>query len=399
MSGEAVLIPVIVFDSLAGIAGAVDAAVEARREQARQRAEAERERIQAWRRFQAQQANTQDEVQRRRESVRRAQQQLIQIGLQATHHRSGGDAAAQGFVGAARDSAERALLDQIRGEINALPADLLETEHLPFARLRSHLERLRHSEVTATELESLRRALHDSLHAHLQDLDNVEAQQRVLREQAQSLLTGILQAKSLSLSHAHLRELDDLQTQLLNTLVAGISPASLDIMRSRFLTVSAQVERSIAEDEMSDFMVERVTHHLREMGYTPIQPFNPKDQRARRDGEFALPDGDRLRVALQADLRMAFQLTHETHTVIEKTLTGEALEFFRTQEARWCRDMKELIKRLMKDGVPYQVQFEREVPESAIPLVVYETAEDLLEDENEEDAQRPRVERKERQFE
>jgi len=399
MSGEAVLIPAIVFDSLVGIAGAVDAALEARREQARQRAEAERERIQAWRRFQSQQANVQVQMQRRREAVRRAQEQLAQLGLQAAAIRSAGAPTAQGFVGASRGAAENALLAQIRSELEALPADLRENEQLPFARLRAHVERMRHSEVTAAELESVRRALHDSLQAHLRDMDNSDTQQRILQERAQSLLTDILQAKTLSLSQSHTRELENLEAQLLSTLDTGISPASLDVLSNRFHTINAGVERGVAEDAMSDFMVERVTHHLREMGYTPLQAFSPKGQRARRDAEFALPDGDRLRIALQPDLRMAFQLTHETHTVIEKTLSGEALEFFRQQETRWCRDMKELIKRLMKDGVPYQVQFEREVPESAIPLVVYETAEDLLEQDDEKDAQRPRVERKEQRFE
>lgn len=398
MSGEAVLIPAI-FDSLVGITGAVNAALDARRELARQQAEAERERIRAWRAFQTQQANVQEQVQRTGEAVRRAHDQLRHVGLQAirTHDASG--PSAQGFVGGSRQAASSVLLRQISSELDALPRDLLENEQLPFARLRSHLERMRLGEPTPSELESVRHALQDSLQAYLREIENVGTQQRVLQNHAQTLLTDIIQAKTLSLTESHTRELTNLQAQLLSALDAGVTPASLDVLRNRFTTINADVERTLAEDEMGDFMVERVTHHLQAMGYTPLQAFSAEGRRARRDAEFALPDGDRVRIALQPDLRMAFQLSHETHTVIEKTLSGDALNFFRQQEARWCRDMKELIKRLMKDGVPYHVQFEREVPESAIPLVVYETADELLEHDEDEDAQRPRDERKERQFE
>ena len=69
---------------------------------------------------------------------------------------------------------------------------------------------------------------------------------------------------------------------------------------------------------------------------------------------------------------------------------------FRQQEVRWCRDMKELIGRLIKDGVPYRVQFEREVPDKSIPVVVVESVDELL-DEKEGD-QRCHRGKRERQF-
>ena len=70
--------------------------------------------------------------------------------------------------------------------------------------------------------------------------------------------------------------------------------------------------------------------------------------------------------------------------MVEKTLSGEALSFFRQQEARWCRDMKELIRRLVKDGVPYQAQFEREMADESIPVVVMENVDELLDEEDED---------------
>jgi len=191
--------------------------------------------------------------------------------------------------------------------------------------------------------------------------------------------------------------LQRLQQKLMALLAdQQVSPAALDVIGNRFARLRDKVERTVAEDEMNDFLAERVTFHLNAMGYVTHSAFSDKQAGRRRDAEFYLPDGDRLRVALQADLKMGFQLSHETRTMFEKTLSGEALSFFRQQEARWCRDMKELIRRLIKDGVPYQVQFERDVPDESIPVVVMESVDELLDAQDEE--QRPHRRKRERHF-
>jgi hypothetical protein len=58
--------------------------------------------------------------------------------------------------------------------------------------------------------------------------------------------------------------------------------------------------------------------------------------------------------------------------------------------------MKELIRRLIKDGVPYQVQFERDVADESIAVVVMEGVDELLDEVGED--QRPQQRKKKRHF-
>jgi len=400
MSGEAVLVPLI-WESIAGVADAVEATVAARKEAARCKAEAQRERIQAWQDFQSRQQQTQAQLRLSREAVHQAQQQLLNSGLQQAVTRVHGDAVAEGFVKQGGElSGDRAagLMLHIDRQLASLPAELFNDERLPFVRLRSQLHRMqRASELTIDEVGDLADTLQRSFAAYVQRADQEAQQQGKQLAGAEQLLTKILEARELSMNDEDAEALQRLQQKLMALLAdQQVSPAALDVIGNRFARLRDKVERTVAEDEMNDFLAERVTFHLNAMGYVTHSAFSDKQAGRRRDAEFYLPDGDRLRVALQADLKMGFQLSHETRTMFEKTLSGEALSFFRQQEARWCRDMKELIRRLIKDGVPYQVQFERDVPDESIPVVVMESVDELLDAQDEE--QRPRRRKRGRHF-
>ncbi|MGD8931242.1 MAG: hypothetical protein PVI52_01640 [Chromatiales bacterium] len=396
MSGEVVLVPLI-WESFTGIASAVMAATEARKEVARQRAEQERQRIREWQDFQARQGEEQRRLRQLGEAMRQAQEQLMAMGLNNALARNDGGPAAQGYLEAA--TGEAAIwLERMAAQLDALPAELFTDEHLAFSRLRGQLNELRNAAPSVAEARSYYETLQRTVQEHQRQLDAELLQQQSLADAAQQLLTRILATRELTDDVAELAQLDRLQHKLITTLRDGqVTPAELDILTNRFAPLQTQIEQRAGTEGMNDLLVDRMTHHLNEMGYATLSAFTDRKQGRRRDAEFALPDGDRLRVALQPDLRMAFQLTHETHTMVEKTLTGEALEFFRQQEARWCRDMKELIRRLIKDGVPYEIQFAREMAAGSIPLVVMETVDDLLAEEEEE--ARWRDSRKERRFE
>jgi len=400
MSGEAVLVPLI-WESIAGVADAVEATVAARKEAARRKAEAQRERIQAWQDFQLRQHETQAQLRLSREAVYQARQRLINSGLQQATTRKHSGATAEGFIEqAGARSGERAagLKAHIDRQLASLPAELFNDERLPFARLRSQLQRMQQvSALTIEEVDALASTLQRSFDDYVQRADQQVEQQGKQLAEAEQLLTRILEARELSMDDEDDAVLQRLQQKLMALLAEQlVSPAALDVISNRFSQLRDRFERTVAEDEMNDFLAERVTHHLNAMGYATRSAFTDKQAGSRRDAEFALPDGDRLRVALQADLKIGFQLSHETRTMIEKTLSGEALSFFRQQEARWCRDMKELIRRLIKDGVPYQVQFERDVPDESVPVVVMEGVDELLDGEDED--QRRHRRKRERHF-
>jgi hypothetical protein len=388
MSGEAVLVPRI-WESVAAVADVVEATIAARKEVARRKAEAQCEHIQAWQDFQLRQQRTQVQQSLTREAVQQAQQRLIDSGLQEAATRVYGGAVAEGFVepgGMSSDEQAAGLMTHTDRQLASLPRALFNDQRLPFARLRSQLQRLQQaSALTLDEVDALASTLQRSFSDYLQRAKREAEQQRQQAIRAELLLTQILEARVLSIDDTDAAELRRLQQKLTALLAAQqLSPAALDVINNRFNQLHDRVERSVAEDEMNEYLSERVTYHLNAMGYATLSAFSEKHAGRRRDAEFALPDGDRLRVALQEDLKMGFQLSHETRTVVEKTLSGEALRFFRQQEACWCRDMKELIRRLIKDGVPYEVQFERDVPGVSIPLVVIEDATELV-DEEEED--------------
>jgi len=399
MSGEAVLVPMI-WESIAGVAGAVEATVAARKEAARRKAEAQRERIQVWQDFQSRQQQAQAQQRRSREAVQQAQQQLINSGLQEAATRVHGGAVAEGFVergGALSEERAAGLMTQIDRQLASLPARLFDDERLPFARLRSQMQRMQQASVlTIDEVDALASTLQRSFADYVQRAGQEAEQRRQQVAGAEQLLTQILEVRALCGDDKDAAALARLQQKLVLLAEQQLSPAALDVISNRFTSLRDKVEHSVVEDEMNDYLAARVTHHLNAMGYATLSAFSDKQPGRRRDAEYALPDGDRLRVALQSDLKMGFQLSHETRNMIEKTLSGEALSFFRQQEARWCRDMKELIRRLIKDGVPYEVKFERDVPDASIPVVVMESVDELLDEED--DDQRPHRRKRERHF-
>ena len=400
MSGEAVLVPLI-WESVAGVADAVEATIAARKDAARRKAETQRERNQAWQDFQSRQQQTQAQLRLSREAVHQAQQQLINSGLQQAATRVHSGAVAEGFIeqgGALLDERAAGLMVRIDRQLASLPAELFNDERLPFVRLRGQLHRMQQaSELTIDEVDALASTLQRSFADYVQRADQEAEQHDKQLAGAEQLLTRILEVRELSMDDEDAGALQRLQQKLMTLLAEQqVSPAALDVISNRFSRLRDRVERTVADDEMNDFLAERVTHHLNAMGYATRSAFSEKQAGRRRDAEFSLADGDRLRVVLQADLKMGFQLSHETRSMVEKNLSGEALSFFRQQEARWCRDMKELIRRLVKDGVPYQVQFEREVADESIPVVVMENVDELLDEEDED--QRPHRGKRERHF-
>lgn len=404
MSGEAVLIPLAwgaVAGAVTGVAEAVHAALEAQRQAALLRAQQERERVAAWREFQQQQGEEQARAQRARAVLRQVQQNLTDTPLTEAATRTTGVATAEGFV-EEPGRPQRQWINHIATQFSQLPAEIIADSRLPFARLREQLTRLeRSAAVSSNELADLSATLERTLADHHDRLVGEMEQQAKLTQAASDLLTSLLQLQELAPQPSDRDRLQTLQQQLLTLLERwSVTPGNLDIIATQFAMLQERIQREITAAGMRDFVSQRIDHHLQAMGYAALSPFSEKHAGQRREAEFGLPDGDRLRVALQPDGRVGFQLTHETATMIEKTLTGEAVNFFRQQEARWCKDMKELIRRLVKDGVSYQIQFEREVPEQSIPVVVVEAVDELLDDDQDEERRHEsdQVKKQERHF-
>ena len=230
MSGEAVLVPLL-WESITGVAGAVQAAVEERKEEARRQAEAQRERIQAWRGFQSRQNEVQAQLRRSRELVHQVHQRLINTGLNEAATRAGGGPAAEGFIKPqAEQTGELAagMMAQIDQQLASLPAELFTDERLPFERLRTQLQRMQQAgTVTVDEVTDLNSTLRRTFAEHVQRIDREAEQGRRQVAAAEQLLTGILAARELATHGKHDESLAGMQAQLLTLLEEQrISPAA-----------------------------------------------------------------------------------------------------------------------------------------------------------------------------
>ena len=65
----------------------------------------------------------------------------------------------------------------------------------------------------------------------------------------------------------------------------------------------------------------------------------------------------------------------------ELVLDEKERAFLQQQESLWCRDLQELLRRLVRDGVPYRVQSEGFRAVDDLPIVMVETAQEILDEE------------------
>ena len=59
------------------------------------------------------------------------------------------------------------------------------------------------------------------------------------------------------------------------------------------------------------------------------------------------------------------------------------------QEAKWCADFKELIRRLVAEGFSYEITLEQNLKPESVKIVVVESAEEMAEDEADRFADEP----------
>jgi hypothetical protein len=79
-------------------------------------------------------------------------------------------------------------------------------------------------------------------------------------------------------------------------------------------------------------------------------------------------------------------VVHErnSRTADNDTLSAEELARLHTQENRWCRDFRELVRRLSAEGFPFTVDLERTAPNDSVKVVVVETPDEILASDEED---------------
>jgi hypothetical protein len=381
MSGEAVVLTSLVTGPaglilVAGVGAQLVAAwMETQHALAQERMRKEKQKVQEWQRFHQEQ---QQEIERLTQQRERLHEHMASLRLAAnTAQRSTADSPlAQGFVLAARTD----LAEQLDSLLANVPAELFHAEHSPFQHL------LRQARALDAQRSSARPPPQETLHAFhmtvertlaqtLQDLER-EAQIRQQRvEQAEGLLSEAITYHPLTDDAAKRKELAELQEHLIRLLTTdGVTAASLDLLNKKWQPLKTAIDQELEHAAVRHALRTSTRRHLETLGYQLMQP------EMTDDSIWGIPGGEQVRVALQRDNRLAFQMAHERTVASEQPLSEHERVFLRQQEARWCQDLHTLLRRLQEDGFEFSIQLEREVPESSIPVVIVEDVDEWFEE-------------------
>ncbi len=390
MSGEAVIFSPLMGDVALGVPVIAVAtlawqAVQAYREQLRQEAERrqreEKRQIGEWRSFQQRQQREMEQIGSRRSELERITGSLklqTQAAPLAPHTT---EAQSRGFLEASGDvAARRQRLGDVQALLSALPETLDENLNAPLLRLRSEGERLatrfgRGDAPTEGEIAAFRRLVSETIDQQLIWAEQQRhAGERLLTE-GEGLLDRLLHCQALAGEGDAAGGLNRLRTELVRHLGNGsLTLGALENLSERFEQLRRQVEAALEREAALATLREALQRHLPALGYVAQATTQPGRQL------WSIPGGEQVAVAVQPDLRVAFQLAHERSHDSGAALSAQEMVQLRRQEARWCNDLKQLLERLRADGFQYQVALEREIPGDAIPIVIVEEAEALLEE-------------------
>lgn len=405
MSGEAVLVPVIPVAAVmaaaplvllgVGAAGAtvvvargVQRLIAQRVEAARAQMELEKQqRAARWTaRLTEHQAGA--ALARDQAAGRAAERELAQQGLRQVTARQAEAPAATGFglrAGAATANVAPALaakLAELADLFETLPAGLRDS---PVGRrLERQARRWWESSsaagpapVTLAEIEALRDTVQRTLAHHREGL-----------ARAETLLEAALFLLHLAGDQPELAAL----VQRLDAALAqgDIAPASLTLVEQRLDALQQDIARTVALDSLRPALQEAALRHLRALGYAVLADFTATAGDAPARARLQIPGGEQLEMAVQADGRLGFRVCHERAEPSPAPLSAAEKALLRRQEARWCGDVRQLLRGLAAEGFALHLSFERKIPDPAIQIAVLETPADW---ESREAAERREQER------
>jgi hypothetical protein len=165
-----------------------------------------------------------------------------------------------------------------------------------------------------------------------------------------------------------------------------ITPGTLAWMEQRLAALKTNMEQRLPAKHVRLVLQSRLRHHLGALGYQVLDDFPESGDASPSRAVLEIPGGECVEVTVHPDGRMAFAVRHQRRAKSVLPLSEAETEHFRAQEAIWCRDMRELVRRLVEEGWPFEIPFERQIPTASI--AVLETPDDwesASDRENEED--------------
>ncbi|MCX5771849.1 MAG: hypothetical protein NTZ09_16480, partial [Candidatus Hydrogenedentes bacterium] len=382
----------------AGLAIGVKTLVEARIAAAHREREHEKAAGQVWRAFEQEQSEQSAMIQNAEQAIRASEKTLaaLHLAIAGSQARETNGAAPQtahdyAAIGAERDPEKMdKMMADLKSLLDSLPAEFRETEGSSFPALLRQAQRLTTDwetgrKVRPGEITAFKDLVAGTLTEFAEDLQAREHQRKETAARIGQTLDTVLFYEQLVRQHEGLlprefsTELASVSDQIARLASTRDFPLGLlELLEKKVADLRVAIDNEVIQLAQRDGLCESIARNLHEMGYKVLADFGAESTDGRREAVLRVPGGERIHITLHKNNQVGMQLFHERKKGKRGPLSAKENEHVKKQETRWCADFKELVRRLVAEGFPYEISAEDLIPEGAVKVVVVETPEDVL---------------------
>lgn len=231
------------------------------------------------------------------------------------------------------------------------------------------------------EIYQFRSWMGTSIQHWLDELENLEHRQVELMNESALLMQDVMLWRSISENTPLWEQWNSLWENLeIWNNQPVLSGAKLSEYRDSYEQLKQKQQDWLNSESQEWVVADSLKMHLAELGYSCHTDFPARLNSDKMSARFLIPGGEYLDVNLYATGQMGFQVKHAGDKP-ESELDSESLDKFRRQENKWCEDARELFRLMAEEGIHCEITLEQNVPQSSIPIVIVETADELAEEE------------------